>query len=125
MSRASALLVRANGPFDRFVHRDPFPLSLGSCERQQDGLRAYVLAELNGGGLRFGRTRAEYLLINLAWLEKGGWSQAEREFLRLSEISPSVPAKDCVMMEERHAARAVAKELDGIGPKQARNLWQC
>ena len=73
--------------------------------------------------MALGHQIAARLVWNLDWLEKGGWSEMEGQFRALAGIARNAPAADCIKIE-RQAAR-VAMGMDGIGPKQSRNLWIC
>jgi len=75
------------------------------------------------GGIRMAPTIARRAHANYVWLENGGWVRMERWFQRLAEQRSLVPKCEH-SRRERDAAHFAAINLEGIGPKQSRNLWQ-
>ncbi|MGI8961549.1 MAG: hypothetical protein ACR2IV_17665 [Bryobacteraceae bacterium] len=114
--------VGPNSPVIRFESMEPFPLSLGTCEAEGD-LQGYAGDQIHKAGIRFGPKISRYLYKNLNWLHDGGWSRVEEAFYRLSQMPRNASATACIAVE-RDAAH-LAMKLDGIGPKQSRNLWIC
>jgi len=123
-------------PLDHLEREEPYPLSLSLCKEQnakgQNALESYARQKISGAGMRFAKRRAGYLAWNLDWLEnKGGWSKVKCQFELLAGIPPRSPnAADCLATAEKdkeveREAAHVAMEMDGIGPKQSRNLWSC
>jgi hypothetical protein len=100
---------------------DPFPLrfqEFGSLDEKQINERLKQF--------RFHQRIAKQLLRNYCWLFSagGGWSQTVQpllaSLLEQRNSRPSVAHKDM----ERICANTLAAKLEGIGPKQARNLLQ-
>ncbi len=117
--------VQKSGPdsaLSQFLRKDPFSLSPNACEGQSY-LGTYAHETISDSGLRFGPTISRRLVENLRWLHDGGWAHVKHEFLNLATIRRNAPARDCIA-KERHAARLVMS-MDGFGPKQSRNQWQC
>jgi hypothetical protein len=112
-----------NSPLSRFLRLDPFPLRLENCVGEPE-LAGFVTPILSANGLRFGPTIGRRLEANLRWLNDGGWSHVEDQFSVLSRIPRNAPDADPIR-KERHAVRLVVMMMEGFGPKQARNLWQC
>jgi hypothetical protein len=118
---ASALLTTQqrsgpNAPITRLISTVPFPLSLSACEGSaalpifvEDVIRSF-------GGIRRGPTIGSELQSNISHLQGGGWSPLLDQ-LRNLEAGATV-------VQERCAARYLAANLKGIGPKQARNVLQ-
>lgn len=119
---SSVQRVGPTSPVARFESMQPFPLSLETCESQAD-LQSYAGDELHKAGIRFGPTISRRIYKNLEWLRQGGWPRVEGAFHQLSQIPRNASAAACIALE-RDAAR-LATRLDGIGPKQSRNLWIC
>jgi hypothetical protein len=108
-------------PVDRFVETTPFPLSLARCKQGTETTIREVLTQF--GGIRMAPTIARRAAENLRWLENGGWHQVEQHFGRLASQRGRA-AHPYDKTAEREACRFAAAELEGIGPKQSRNLWQ-
>jgi hypothetical protein len=119
---SSVQRVDPDSPLVRFERLKPYPLSLSTCKEQND-VESYAHQQISGAGMRFGPTIAARLVKNLHWLDQGGWFEVERQFVSLAGIARSAPADDCIKVE-REAAH-LAMKMDGIGPKQSRNLWIC
>lgn len=99
-----------------FLDQDPFPLTLKQCRATRD-VHDLVLRRLRRfGGIRRGPTISKQAASNLEWLESGGWKPLWAWVQALRDA----PTKS----RERQAARFVVENLNGFGPKQARNLWQ-
>src|SRR5438552_9245417 len=68
---------------------------------------------------------------NYRWLARDGWAHVEEWFNKLAELRSKPPNRQSQPLE-RDAARfamgfdpnTARKRLMGLGPKQARNLWQ-
>jgi hypothetical protein len=114
--------VSPGAPAIKLLESKPFPLSLEICQQEAD-LENYARGKLTH--LHYGSKIAHWLATNLDWLERrGGWSEIERESLALANIPGDALATECIQLE-RHAVEVARKNLDGIGPKQSRNLWIC
>jgi len=107
-------------PVDRFLSLRDFPLTLARCKGQEQTI-IEVLTDF--GGIRMAPTIACRAHANHLWLENGGWARMERWFQRLAEQRSLAPKREH-SRRERDAARLAAINLEGIGPKQSRNLWQ-
>lgn len=108
------------------MNEKPFPLRLSECERQKD-VRSFAEEVLRRHGLRFTPTLARHMARNLQWLSDAGWKQVEEHFERVRSLSADI-STEARIVAERQAANAVMGRrngLAGIGPKQARNMWQC
>ena len=103
-------------PVTRFLHTKPFPLSWNKCLSASDlpKLTDTTLSEF--GGLRRARSIAASIEKNLNYLKLTGWD----------ELLPIITGlQDHHTQEnERSAARSLSSVLNGIGPKQSRNLLQ-
>ena len=110
-----------NSAVTRFLCTTPFPLALASCGTRSAKGRFFRLLQ-SAGGIRRTETIAKQLTANLRSLEKGGWSPIEEMACRLGE-QRSRPARETDVALERQAGVHIRK-LQGIGPKQSRNLWQ-
>ncbi|MGH9505310.1 MAG: hypothetical protein ACRD13_00160 [Terriglobales bacterium] len=109
-------------PVDRFMHKEPFPLALPLM--QPGNVATLVLSEIRQfGGIRFGPTIANRAEANFQVLSCGGWLAAETNFQILLEQRKRTPAAPD-RAAERAAARWAVETLEGLGPKQSRNLWQ-
>lgn len=106
----------------RFIRARPFPLSLSACTKF--GVEALVRRNLSEfGGIRRAPTIAKQASANCRWLEAGGWKAIEEQYEILLKQRARVP-HDQDREGERVAATFVHQNLEGFGPKQARNLWQ-
>jgi hypothetical protein len=112
----------AGSQVDLFEKRVPFPLELEAYRAM--GYEE-VLQTLKS--FRFGKPVTRYLQINHRRLfEKDDcWPeiQASLELLQRQRNSDNAPAQSHKVLE-RKVARRLADHLDGIGPKQSRNLLQ-
>jgi hypothetical protein len=100
----------------RILDTDPFPLNYNECSSKGD-LETYTRETLTSfGGIWRSPTIAQQISKNYKMLEKGLWSLL---LSRAQEINVS----DNPILE-REVAHLLAKHLDGIGPKQSRNLLQ-
>lgn len=105
-----------NSSVTRFISQNPFPLSYSACKKARDLAPFIERALKEFGGIRFAPTISKQAKANLSWLEKGEWTTIEKIIQDLLvEQSPQ---------SERKAAEIVMKNLEGFGPKQARNLLQ-
>jgi len=105
-----------NSPVSRFMGKQPFPLSLGTCCGQSE-MEKFVGKTLRSfGGLRRFSVIGRELAANLNFLCNGGWDATleQLEKVRLNSTPKT----------EREAADFVADHFKGIGPKQSRNLLQ-
>ena len=103
-----------NSPSTQFNGSKPFPLSYEVCHQEAD-VEAFCLAIFkNFGGLRFTANISRSIAANLHFLNDGGWEQtlSHLEAVRLHSNPTS----------ELQAANFLADSLQGIGPKQSRNL---
>jgi hypothetical protein len=122
--------VQKSGPKSRvskFVREEPFPLRLVVCV-EHNNLRQFAERILRSRGLRFGPKLAMQIEANMNWLEDGGWTTVEEQFGNLAALFRSAASPQQRIAAERRAARTVMGRnggLIGVGPKQARNLWQC
>jgi thermostable 8-oxoguanine DNA glycosylase len=100
----------------RFLDANPFPLNYKECSSKDD-LEAFARETITSfGGIRRAPTIARWLSNNHKALEGGLWPHL---LSRAEEVNVSDnPAL------ERETAHFLAKHLDGIGPKQSRNLLQ-
>jgi len=121
--------VQPSGPNSRvsnFVREKPFPLNLAVCE-SENHLRSYAERTLRSRGFRFGLKIAKQVEANLAWLRNGGWNTAQAQFRAVIHLPVGSPPSVRIAAE-RTASRTIMGSnggLAGLGPKQARNLWQC
>lgn len=100
----------------RLINTKPFLLSLRRCRREKSTAR-FVARVISGfGGVRRGNVIGNELRQNLVWLEGGAWREVLNRVNGLNRSSTHV--------EEREVARYLAANLQGIGPKQSRNLLQ-
>lgn len=106
----------------RFLGAAPFPLDLSVCLADPREER-FLECLQSAGGIRRNRTIAHQLVANLSILETGGWQLIEELAQRLSKQRAREPIESDVGLE-RDAASALDEGLEGIGPKQSRNLWQ-
>jgi hypothetical protein len=103
-------------PVKRFLDINPFPLNYKECSSKAD-LETFARETLTSfGGIRRSPTIARWLSNNHKTLEEGLWPQL---LSRAEEINVS----DNPVLE-REIAHFLAEHLDGIGPKQSRNLLQ-
>jgi len=110
----------------RFVREVPFPLRLDVCDAAID-LSALTERTLSSKGIRFGPKIGKWFESNLSRLKNGVWTGVEEHFYRLA-LFPKTGSAQTKITLERNAARAImgrAGGLNGVGPKQARNIWQC
>lgn len=107
---------------DRLCNTKPFLLSWEKCDI--DDLDSLVLRTLTDfGGIRRTKTIGKEARENREWLNGGGWQHVEAQYARLLEQRSRRPLP-ADKEEERKAARLIAGNLSGFGPKQSRNLWQ-
>lgn len=106
----------------RFLDKDPFPLSLNSCEKER--VKEYtekILTDFRG--IRFPKKIGEYVDENLRRLTVGGWHNIAFEAEKLAQLKAREPIFEDIKYE-RLAANFIMNNLKGFGPKQSRNLWQ-
>jgi hypothetical protein len=111
-----------NSAVTRFLCKTPFPLALANC-RTKAAKGTFLRALQSAGGIRRTETIAKQLTANVKSLEKGVWARVEEMACHLGE-QRSRRARGTDIALERQAAAAVIGQLEGIGPKQSRNLWQ-
>jgi N-glycosylase/DNA lyase len=100
----------------RILDNNPFPLNYNECSSKGD-LEKFARETLTSfRGIRRPPTIAQQISNNHEMLEKGLWPVL---LSRAQEINVS----DNPVLE-RDVAHLLAKHLDGIGPKQSRNLLQ-
>lgn len=109
-------------PVKRFMNLQSFPLALSQCRETR--MAEWIENEIKSfGGIRRGPTIARQAVENWRKLQAGEWRCAEQTFRALLEQRkrPPIPSdKD----GERNAAKWAEDMFAGLGPKQARNLWQ-
>jgi hypothetical protein len=108
-------------PVSRFLDSTDFPLTLEECGKKVEQVVKQKLTSF--GGIRMAPTIARRARLNHAWLKKRGWTTVRRWFRRLAKQRGNKPKVRHIALERR-AARYVASQLYGFGPKQSRNLWQ-
>jgi len=101
----------------RFIKTQPFPLSYETCLGHPDAGEFAKAVLTSFGGLRRTTIIAGQLAGNLRLLEEGLW-QRTLDALDTLRTNQTVGA-------EREVADFIDLNLDGFGPKQARNLLQC
>lgn len=106
----------------RFMLVRPFPLNLVSLRNGRVSGTVFRALTSNGG-IRRTKTIAKQAEADLEWLESGGWRLAESVFRDLAVQRTRAPEEDDARIE-RYAANFAADSIDGLGPKQSRNLWQ-
>lgn len=103
-------------PVHRFLELTPFPLGYGVCKLRVD-LEAYARSQFLGfGGIRRWTIIPQQLKANLERLEAGLWG----EVLDIVEGLNATHEPSA----ERQVAHFLDKALQGLGPKQSRNLLQ-
>ncbi len=113
----------STSPVMRYVNKDPFPLEFNLCKAQLN-LNQYASQSLSEfGGIRRLNIIGKELDVNLKWLEAGGWEGIETHTAALRACLRNAP-NSADKAIEREAADFARQNLHGIGPKQARNLWQ-
>jgi hypothetical protein len=109
-------------PVDLLLCEVPFTLSLERCRDKE--VEAFVLATLTARrGIRRTKTIAKQAAKNYTHLYNGGWGTAQGWFDRLRALRATAPDPSHAVVE-REAARWADDAFAGLGPKQARNLWQ-
>jgi hypothetical protein len=109
-------------PVMRLLCADPLELGLERCSA--DGTAPRFLQILrSAGGIRRDETISNQLATNLRILNDGGWTLVEQGAQPLLAQRAREP-REGDAKAERDAAALVDAGLEGIGPKQARNLWQ-
>jgi hypothetical protein len=115
-------------PFDKFHQERPFSLRLEACEDKAD-LGSWAERTLSTRGIKFAKARGEWLEANLSRLKNGLWTVVEDHFYKLARSRfDTAELAQAKITAERNAARDImgsAGGLKGVGPKQARNIWQC
>ncbi len=108
-----------NSHITKFISLKPFPLSYEVCKKS-DNIESTAYKILSSfGGIRMTTKISEQIKTNFEMLETGMWT----EVLELGEKlikSRNKPEQKAI---EREACIFVQK-LNGVGPKQSRNLWQ-
>ncbi|MDI6655027.1 MAG: hypothetical protein QME59_03990 [Candidatus Hydrothermarchaeota archaeon] len=114
--------VEKGSPVDRFLNRDPFPLTLDLCEKNE--VKEYVEKTLTDfRGIRFTKRIGKFADENLRWLNSGGWQKIADESAKLANVRSREPIFEDIEIE-RQVANFIDKNLKGFGPKQSRNFWQ-
>lgn len=108
-------------PVDRFLDFKKFSLTLTLCGNDVERTVRETLTAF--GGIRMAPTIASRARLNHTWLEKSGWTEVQEWFQKLA-AQRACPPQVSHTAREREAAHFAAEHLDGIGPKQSRNLWQ-
>lgn len=100
----------------RFINSKPFPLSYKTCAgvRSRSAFFQKTLSQF--GGIRRHETITEQLTENISALERGLWAKIGGE---LSTLCVSTTRE-----RERAVAELLDDNLNGLGPKQARNVLQ-
>lgn len=105
-----------NSSITKFICEKPFALSYSDCLLSKD-LKKFIQNSLTQfGGIRRAKTISEECEVNLKWLEKSGW-EIINNLVKHLEKNQSIET-------ERAAAKIIADNLKGFGPKQSRNLLQ-
>ena len=100
----------------RFLDTNPFPLNYVECSSKSD-LESFASETLtSSGGIRRAPTISQQMASNYRKLEGGLW-----QFL-LTAVEQVNIAENPLL--ERETSHMLASNLDGIGPKQSRNLLQ-
>lgn len=123
LALASSVQPSTEGsPLDRFGQISPFPLRLSLYKTLTDDKVSGILKQF---GFRFHGNIAGYLRSNFSWLfgNGNGWGTLLAWFKQLAEQRNTPPAQSQKVLE-RKAARVLADNLRGIGPKQSRNVIQ-
>jgi hypothetical protein len=103
-------------PVMKFLNSQSFPLGLDAC-RACDDMPAFAVQALKtAGGIRRAPTIAYELSRNLEWMEEQRWPQVDQLLRSLLNADDATA--------ERAAARWIAHQFRGFGPKQSRNLLQ-
>lgn len=105
-----------DSPVNSFICAKPFPLRLQRCEAARDISVLARKAISRYRGIRRGPTIAGEIRSNLRMLTSGGWD----ELLGAANDLLAKPDRSV----ERESARKYAAILDGVGPKQSRNILQ-
>lgn len=109
-----------NSPLDRFYKMRPFPLSLQAYAELSDAQVNDILRPF-----RFHERITNQLRKNHGWLfgRRMGWQEIESGLKSLLAQRNSAPSIDHKKIE-RDVAQLLDDRLEGIGPKQSRNLLQ-
>ncbi len=100
----------------RILDTNPFPLNHDECCNKSD-IESFARETLTSfGGIRRATTISQQIANKHAKLEGGLWQS-------LLNYAEQINISDNPLIE-REAAHILAKNLDGIGPKQSRNLLQ-
>jgi hypothetical protein len=100
----------------RILDERPFPLSYERCREQPRAAKFCREVLTKSGGIRRAPTIGDEIEKNLRLLESRLWPALMRELNQLrAATTPS---------EEREVARYIARNFDGFGPKQSRNMIQ-
>ena len=101
-------------PLTQFLLTSPMPLEYSICEAQAD-LAQFTRDTLKAfGGLRRANVIGGELAANLQFLNNGGWDKTLRQLETLRHTRTAAA--------ERTAARYLAANYKGLGPKQSRNV---
>lgn len=105
-----------NTPVTKFICAEPFPLDYSKCKVSVDLQNTVEQIITEFGGLRRSKTIGGEVESNFQWLQNGGWGIIHKIV--------EVLLKDQGIVTERKYAEIIMENLEGFGPKQARNLLQ-
>jgi thermostable 8-oxoguanine DNA glycosylase len=98
----------------RFINQEPFQLDFDRCKQEAD-LDLFAESVLQKAGLRRYNVVAGEIARNWSYFAEQ-WQAVQCKLEQL--------ANDQTVHGEREAAKFLARELHGVGPKQSRNLLQ-
>ena len=101
---------------NRCLRQRSFPLTYSRVKRSKDPRRLALRELKRWPGIRRVPTIARQIESNLQHLEDGNWKRLLRE---VNSLRGRADAE-----KERAVAAILASELEGLGPKQSRNLLQ-
>lgn len=110
-------------PVNLFVEEKPFSLSLPRCLISGSVARHVRTCIRSARGVRRGVSIAKECATNLRKLQGNLWPEVKKWHATL-HAQRARPANYGDISMERDAARWAADNLEGVGPKQSRNLWQ-
>jgi len=98
------------------LDKNPFPLNYTDCSNKTDIENFIKETLISFKGIRRAPTISQQLMLNHKRLENGLWKS-------LLDLAEQINMSNDPILE-RKAAHFLAKNLNGIGPKQSRNLLQ-
>jgi len=105
-----------DSPISTFLQIQPFPFLLKILEQKKD-VKSYISTTLkNHDGVQYYKRISDFAANNRKWLIDSGWKELE---IILNEL-----VQNWSKANERNVSNYLAKHLDGIGPKQSRNILQ-